>query len=64
MKRRALMLWALLMPTAAQAQPKKPSKPSKRQAAKPAAKPAPPGPPPGLKEAKTQLVAFDASPFP
>lgn len=72
MKRRALLLGALLMPTAAHAQPKKPKKPSKRQAPKPAAKPAPvhaakpaaPAPPPGLKEAKTQLAAFDASPFP
>lgn len=72
MKRRALLLGALLMPTAAHAQPKKPKKPSKRQAPKPAAKPAPlhaakpatPAPPRGLKEAKTQLVAFDASPFP
>lgn len=72
MKRRALLLGALLMPTAAHAQPKKPKKPSKRQAPKPAAKPAPvhaakpaaPAPPPGLKEAKTQLVAFNASPFP
>ena len=69
MKRRALLLGALLMPTAAHAQPRKPSK---RQAPRPAAKPAPvhaarpaaPAPPPGLKEAKTQLVAFDASPFP
>jgi hypothetical protein len=69
-KRRALLLGALLMPTAAHAQPKKPSK---RQAPKPAAtpapavhaaKPAPPVPPSGLKEAKTQLVAFDASAFP
>lgn len=70
MRRRALLLGALLMPTATHAQPKKPSK---RQAPKPAAKPAPalhaakPAPraaPAGLKEAKTQLVAFDASPFP
>lgn len=70
MRRRALLLGALLMPTAAHAQPKKPSK---RQASKPAAKPAPavhaakpapPAVPAGLKEAKTQLVAFDASPFP
>ena len=69
MKRRALLLGALLMPTAAHAEPKKPSK---RQATRPAAKPAPvhaakpatPAPPPGLKEARTQLVAFDASPFP
>lgn len=69
MNRRALLLGALLMPTVAHAQPKKPSK---RQATKPAGKPAPapaakpaaPAPPPGLKEAKTQLVAFNASPFP
>ncbi|TAJ92862.1 MAG: alpha/beta hydrolase [Reyranella sp.] len=72
MKRRALLLGALLMPTAAHAQPKKPKKPSKRQAPKPAAKtapvhaakPAPAAPPLGLKEPKTQLAAFDASPFP
>lgn len=72
MKRRALLLGALLMPTAAHAQPRKPKKPSKRKAPGPAAKPAPlhaaksapPVPPPGLKEAKTQLAAFDASPFP
>jgi hypothetical protein len=72
-KRRALLLLgALLMPTAAHAQPKKPKTPSKRQAAKPATKPArvhaakPAAPPPSaaLKEAKTQLVAFNASPFP
>ncbi|MGQ0582158.1 MAG: alpha/beta hydrolase [Reyranella sp.] len=47
------------MPTAAHAQSKTPRK---RQAAKPAAKKPPPPPPP--REAKTQLVAFDASPFP
>ena len=73
MKRRALLLLgALLMPTAAHAQPKKPKKPSKRQATKPAAKPTPvhaakpaaPSPTAALKEAKTQLAAFDASPFP
>lgn len=73
MKRRALLLLgALLMPTAAHAQPKKPKKPSKRQATKPAAKPTPvhaakpaaPSPTAALKEAKTQLVAFDSSPFP
>lgn len=57
MKRRALLLGALLMPTAAHAQPKKPAK---KQAAKPKTAPAAPG----LKEAKTQLVAFDDSPFP
>ncbi len=55
MKRRALLLGALLMPTAAHAQGKTPRK---KQAAKPAAKKPPP------REAKTQLVAFDASPFP
>lgn len=62
MKRRALLLGALLMPTAARAQPKKPSKrqPSKRQATK---KPAPSAMPP-LKAAKVELVAFDAAPFP
>jgi hypothetical protein len=57
------------MPTAARAQSRKPSK---RQASKPAppaapvhaAKPPPPAPSAGLKESKTQLVAFDASPFP
>ena len=54
MKRRALLLGALLMPTAAHAQGKTPRK---KQAAKPAAKKPP-------REAKTQLVAFDASPFP
>lgn len=60
MKRRALLLGALLMPTAAHAQS---TTPRKRQAAKPAAK-KPPPPPPPPREAKTQLVAFDASPFP
>lgn len=57
MKRRALLLGALLMPTAAHAR-------TTRQAPK---KPAPPGPPSGpqpLKEARTQLVAFNASAFP
>ena len=64
MKRRALLLGPLLMPTAAHAQ----SKPTKRQAAKSqagaAAKPRPPSGPQPLKEAKTQLVAFNASAFP
>lgn len=60
MKRRALLLGALLMPTAAHAQSKKPGK---RQPARQAAK-KPPPPPPPPKEAKTQLVAFDASAFP
>lgn len=49
MNRRALLLGALLMPTAAHAQPKKPAVAAA---------------PPGLREAKTQLVAFDTSPFP
>lgn len=60
MKRRALLLGALLMPTAAHAQSKRPRK---RQVARPAAKKPPPPPPPS-REAKTQLVAFNASPFP
>ena len=55
MKRRALLLGALLMPTAARAKTK--------QATRKAASPPPAGPQP-LKEAKTQLVAFNASPFP
>jgi hypothetical protein len=56
-KRRALLLGGLLMPTAAHAR-------TTRQAAR---KPAPPRPPSGpqpLTEAKTQLVAFNASVFP
>lgn len=64
MKRRALLLGALLMPTAAHAQGKTTGKkPSKRQPAKPGVK-APPKPPPPPREAKTQLIAFNASPFP
>jgi hypothetical protein len=56
-KRRALLLLgALLMPTAAHARTKKQKPP-------PVTKPAPSGPQP-LKEAKTQLVAFNASAFP
>ena len=79
MKRRALLAGAiLLMPTAAHAQGKKPSKrQSAKTAVAPSAKaapkapaqpphasstPAPPAPPP--REAKTQLVAFNAAPFP
>jgi hypothetical protein len=61
-KRRALLLGALLMPTAARA---KTTKQAGKQAAKKAA--APPLPPTGpqpLNEAKSQLVAFNASPFP
>jgi len=63
-KRRALLLGALLMPTAARAR-------TPKQAAKKPAAPATPSPPPRptsglqpLKEAKTQLVAFNASAFP
>jgi len=54
------------MPTAAHAQSRTTSrKPSKRQTTKPAVKkPPPPPPPPPPKEAKTQLVAFNASAFP
>lgn len=73
MKRRALLAGAiLLMPAVAHAQAKKPGKrqpakrPSKRQPAKtavaPSAKAVPKAPVP--REAKTQLVAFNASPFP
>ncbi|MGH8430281.1 MAG: alpha/beta hydrolase, partial [Solimonas sp.] len=63
MKRRALLLGALLMPTTAWARPQKqrPKKqPAKKQATR---KPAPPGLQP-LKEAKTQFIGFDASAFP
>ena len=49
MKRRALLAGAILMPTAVRAQNRQPTKP-------------PPPPPP--KAAKTQLIAFNASPFP
>src|SRR5262249_42699590 len=70
--RRALLLAALLMPTAARAKTKQ-AKATSSAAQKPApvkaATPAPPPPiKPGalqpLKEAKTQLVAFNASAFP
>ena len=61
MKRRALLLGALLMPTAAHARSTK-KKPAKQPAPK-AAAPKPFGPP-ALKEGKTQLVAFNASAFP
>ena len=58
MKRRALLLGALLMPTAVHARTtKKKHKPA-------ASKSAPPVGPQPLKEAKTQLVAFNASAFP
>ncbi len=70
MKRRALLLGLLLMPTAARAQGSKP--PAKAPAAKvpPAKAPAKPATPAApatlqpLKEAKMQLVAFNASAFP
>ncbi|MBS0518741.1 MAG: alpha/beta hydrolase [Proteobacteria bacterium] len=66
MKRRALLLGALFLPTAARARTTK--KATKKQPPRPASKPAVPartasGLQP-LKEAKTQLVAFNASPFP
>ena len=61
MKRRALLLGALLMPTAAHAQSKTPRK---KQAARPSAVKKVPPPPPPPKEAKTQLIAFNASAFP
>jgi hypothetical protein len=71
-KRRALLLGALLMPISAHARTPRQSvkKQIKKQAARntaaAAAKPAPPPPagPLPLKEAKTQLVAFNASAFP
>jgi hypothetical protein len=56
-KRRALLLGALLMPTAARAK-------TTKQAGKKAAAPPPPTGPQPLKEARSQLVAFNASPFP
>ncbi len=62
MKRRALLLGALLMPTVAHARPST-RKPAKRPAPKAAATPKPFGPQP-LTEGKTQLVAFNASAFP
>ena len=70
MKRRALLLGALLMPTAARAKTTKQAAKKPAAAAKPAAAPKPPPPPPPpsgpqpLKEARTQLVAFNASAFP
>ncbi len=59
MKRRALLLGALLMPTAARARTSK--QVNKKAAAAPASPAVSMQP---LKEAKTQLVAFDASAFP
>ncbi|HSH99780.1 MAG TPA: alpha/beta hydrolase, partial [Reyranella sp.] len=61
MKRRALLLGALLMPTAAPARTTKKQKPLPKPAPP---RPAPPSGPQPLKEAKTQLVAFNASAFP
>jgi hypothetical protein len=58
--RRALLLGALLMPTAAHARTTK----KQKAPARPVAKPAVPAGLPPLKEAKTQLVAFNASAFP
>ena len=63
MNRRALLLGALLMPTAAHARTTKQKPAPKAAPHKPAAPAAPVGPQP-LKEAKTQLVAFNASAFP
>jgi hypothetical protein len=57
-KRRALLLGALLMPTAARART------TKQAAKKPALPARPPVGPQPLKEAKIQLVAFNASAFP
>ena len=62
MKRRALLLGALLMPTAAHARTKKQTR--QKPAARPTAKPVVPSGPQPLKEAKTQLAAFNASAFP
>jgi hypothetical protein len=65
-KRRALLLAALLMPTMAHAQnkPKATKQAAKKPQPKPATKPAGPPPMQPLKEAKSQLVAFNASAFP
>jgi len=61
-KRRALLLGALLMPTAAHARTKKQTR--QKPAARPTARPVVPSGPQPLKEAKTQLAAFNASAFP
>jgi hypothetical protein len=69
-KRRALLLGVLLMPTAARAHPKQTkAKQATKKPAATAAAPAPAAKPvvsatPPLKEAKTQLVAFNSSAFP
>jgi hypothetical protein len=65
--RRALLLGALLLPMTAHARTKpkqKAQKPAAKPAPKPASKPAEPTGPQPLKEAKTQLIAFNASAFP
>jgi hypothetical protein len=65
--RRALLLGALLLPVMAHARtnPKhKKQKPSPKRAPKPASRRAAPVGPQPLKQAKTQLVAFNASAFP
>ena len=61
MNRRALLLGALLMPTAAHARTTRKQKPPPRPTP---SSPAPPSGPAPLQEAKTQLVAFNASAFP
>lgn len=63
MKRRALLLGVLLMPTAARARTKQSRQAAKKAAPARAAAPPSTGPQP-LKEARTQLVDFNASPFP
>ena len=62
MKRRALLLGALLMPTAARANTTKQVTKKPTAAPKPLAQP--PSGPQALKQAKLQLVAFNASAFP
>lgn len=76
MKRRALLLGLLLMPAGARAHSRKPIRPQRRpiaakQPTKPKAAPAaattPQRPPPAapvVRAAKSELVAFNASPFP
>ncbi len=73
MKRRALLLAALFMPTAARAKTKqvKATKPAARKAAPPSSSTKAAAPPPvkpgglqPLKEAKAELIAFNASAFP
>ncbi|MPZ30384.1 MAG: alpha/beta hydrolase [Rhodospirillales bacterium] len=64
-KRRALLLGALLMPTAAHARTtRKPAKRPVKQPAKKAATTTKPLGPQPLKDGRTQLVAFNASAFP